>query len=510
MEPKPNRNGVSRLLAVAAAKAGLKTIVFMNNTAWANKSARETGDALEINVDYTSHEARLFGAIEAEFGDPACSILHNLKRCVPHHADLIPHERQLAESLYRREDGARIIFATTTLSQGMNLPAQVAILSADERAALGGEYVTQEPMKAHELLNAAGRAGRAGYLANGLVILVPRALLTFTENGPEENAHTVLQSIIPEDERCVQMIDPLGKVLDRVQQGVVNDMDVEYLFNRLGDSRQIDEVTSLFKRSLAYYRANTRQEKESLEAGIAAFARKLTDGAPEVLPPIWLMELSIQSGISAGILSRLYQALGDNFEALPTTVPAWVNWMLGWLSIHDDAGKFCFGADLSPLQKIGGVQQVTPENYAATFINLKKGMTAWLGGEPLKEVEKAMGGTLNNQRIICPRARELATNTAPRCLSYFSTFIIQIVKHIAEEKQILLAQPAILECLQSAISKGVDSPQMLAFMHLTSGRYRSRVEAHKDYRQRFRDLEVPDGLDYLALVKFVAELLNTP
>ncbi|WP_262422314.1 hypothetical protein [Brevundimonas denitrificans] len=74
---------------------------------------------------------------------------------VPHNGDMIPLERRLAESLYRREDGAAIIVATPTLAQGINLPAQVAILAGDKRSGAGGERAQLEQ---HELLNAAGRA----------------------------------------------------------------------------------------------------------------------------------------------------------------------------------------------------------------------------------------------------------------------------------------------------------------------------------------------------------------
>jgi len=508
VEATPNGNEISRRLAVASAAAGLKTIVFMNNTAWANKSARETAALLDFTVDYNVHEANLFAAIETEFGQAQSSMMYGVTRCVQHHADLIAYERQLAESLFKREDGARVIFATTTLSQGMNLPAQVAILSADERAALGGAFVTQEPMKAHELLNAAGRAGRAGYLANGLVIMVPRTLLTFTAGVPEPAAHTALQSIIPEDERCVPMIDPLRTVLDRIQMGIPPDSDIEYLFHRLGNTDSDDSVSILLRRSFAHFMAQKAGELAQFDLAIAAFSDRLSqaDAVPEA--PDWLVQLSIQSGISPLILNRLYQSLDAQFAQLPMTVSGWVDWLIDWLLQHDDAARFCFGSDLLPLQTIGGVPRVTPLNYQAVLTTLKNGMAPWLQGEPLARVEEAMGGTLRGQKIFCPKAREIATNTAPRCLSYFSTFIVQIVKMIAEGKDEQLAQLAVLECLPSAIAKGADSPQKLAFMHLTRARYRSRVEAHADFRQRFTQLGTPEFIDYQTVMQLVGETIG--
>lgn len=507
VDATPNGNEISRRLAVASANTGLKTIVFMNNTAWANKSARETGEQLNIVVNYTAHEAGLFEAIKTEFGQAESSMMHGLLHSVQHHADLIPHERQLAESLFKREDGARIIYATTTLSQGMNLPAQVAILSADERAALGGHFVTQEPMKAHELLNAAGRAGRAGYLANGLVIMVPRTLLTYTAQYPEAAAHTALQSIIPEDERCVTIVDPLRTVLDRVQLGFPVDADIEYLFHRLADDHDGAHVKGLLRSSFAHFMARRAGELEQFETAITAFTTKMAEAEAPPDAPDWLVRLSIQSGMSPLILDRLLQTLRDQFDHLPMTVTAWVNWLINWLSHHDDAARFCFGNDLLPLQTIGGVPRVDAANYEAVLATLQRGLMAWLEGEPLMKVEQAMGSDLRGTRVYCPKAREIATNVAPRSLSYFSTFIVQIVKAIAKEKEPLKAL-AVLECLPSAVAKGADSPEKLAFMYLTRNRYRSRVEAHANFRQRFGKPEMPEGIDYQAVVQIVAASIS--
>lgn len=71
-----------------------------------------------------------------------------------------------------------MIVATPTLAQGLNLPAHLAILAGDKRA--GENPGDREDLEAHELLNAAARAGRAGHLANGIVILIPEPLIKFT------------------------------------------------------------------------------------------------------------------------------------------------------------------------------------------------------------------------------------------------------------------------------------------------------------------------------------------
>ena len=43
-------------------------------------------------------------------------------------------ERDLAERMFKRANGAKVIVATPTLAQGLNLPAHLAILAGDKRA----------------------------------------------------------------------------------------------------------------------------------------------------------------------------------------------------------------------------------------------------------------------------------------------------------------------------------------------------------------------------------------
>ena len=88
---------------------------------------------------------------------------------------MIRLERDLSERMFRRKNGASVIVATPTLAQGLNLPAHLAILASDMRA--NPDDGGRQALAAHEILNAAGRAGRAGYLANGLVLLIPESII---------------------------------------------------------------------------------------------------------------------------------------------------------------------------------------------------------------------------------------------------------------------------------------------------------------------------------------------
>lgn len=501
VKAKSSGNDVSRNLSVACAAAGLKTIVFINNANWSHTSAKLVGEQIEGTVNYNDREQRLWRAIEQEFGMGQASMLYNMKHAVPHNANLISFERQLAESLYKRPDGAKVIFATTTLSQGMNLPAQVAILSANERASLGVDYVTQEPLKPHELLNAAGRAGRAGYLANGVVILVPRTIVTFIGERPQDEAEVILRSIIPENERCVTLDDPLRHVLDQIQGGVPPNPDIEYVFNRLSDGRADGVLAdTTFDRSFAKFRADEQGVLPEFLADVASFKAAMAARPAPAEVPDWLSQIAIQSGISSGILISLYNTLKADFEQFPKTVIDWVNWLLDWFQDNEEAGRYCFGSEMSPLMTVAGVKQIDHENYQPAINILKQGMTSWLTGLPITDIERSIGGDLRGAKVLCSKAREIVTNIAPRGFSFFSTFLVQTAKHIADEFEETIKYPAALECLPAAIKHGFDHPGKLAFYQLNDDRLLTRVEAHQRYNVTHPSFELAEDDDYKMII----------
>ncbi len=502
IEPTANGNDVSRSLAVACANAGLKTIVFVNTAPWTHGSAVGIQEALTGNVNRNEHEERLWLAIVTEFGRAEHSMLNVLTKAVPHNADLTGMERQLAESLYRRPDGAKVIFATTTLSQGMNLPAQVAILSADERPSLDGPSVTQAPLQAHELLNAAGRAGRAGHLANGLVILVSRGLYTFAGDIPEPAALETLRSIIPENERCVTITDPLKTILDRIQDRIEPDEHMTYIFHRM---LQSDNV---FPRSFAAFIAEKNNHAADFDAQVALFQETIAELNAGHEIPGWLELLAIQAGIAPAILQGLYDGLNIIPGNFPRSVMDWIDWLIGWFGQHMDAARYCFGRDMAPLASISGLKTITPDNYDGALLALRQGLNSWLSGDNLRVMQESMSGTTTGRYVLCQRAREIAIHVAPRALSYFTTLVIQVAIKVAEDADVTIPYRSALECLPDALKKGFDSPEKTAFFALLKDRYLSRVEAHTLFDQRFPGLAFDEDSTYRDVYEAMRILLG--
>src|SRR5262249_48110849 len=145
----PNVNGVAAHLGAAAVRGGLKTIIFVNVKSHAVSMARAISEKLGLTPTPTPDERQRWQTLEEQLGGLEHSVLAGASAAVPHNSQMLRLERDIAERMFRRPDGAQVIIATPTLAQGLNLPAHFAILASDMRA--DPEDGGREALGAHEL-----------------------------------------------------------------------------------------------------------------------------------------------------------------------------------------------------------------------------------------------------------------------------------------------------------------------------------------------------------------------
>jgi hypothetical protein len=477
----PNANEVAVTLAVSASKAGLKSIVFVNTKADAIGVANAISSKLGTAVDPTQWEQARWDALAAEFGDLKSAVISGPAAAVPHNSSMLRLERDLCEEMFKRADGAQVIVATPTLAQGLNLPAHLAILAGDKRADESG----REELKAHELLNAAARAGRAGHLANGLVLLVPEPIISFEKkNQLSQDTVSKLRSILPEDDHCVVVSDPLESVLDRLMQGAATDPDVQYIVNRFAVLREVEggteEPTHLFDlgKSFAAFLYRQRHDDATFTEKVTRFKAAINAAMPGALDSA-TAQLATQSGLPAQLLMDLRDRIRDELGALPTTVDGWLEWTIRWLDSDAKARTALFGDILKNILAMLG--KTSKEKIAeGDFLKLLPALRAWIAGQTIRQIEVELGGSPNaatpTQRL-CPRARELVGTLVPRGLSFTFGLISKIVKELDAGN----AQPQLdmhmIEALAAVIRKGYDSPAKLFY----ASQHRSilsRVQMH--------------------------------
>lgn len=465
---KPNANQVAVHLAVSAARNGLKSIVFVNTKNDAVSVAREISSKLHEAIAPTESERERWKALEAELGGLKHALLPAPAIAVPHNSSMLRLERDLSEHMFKRANGAKVIVATPTLAQGLNLPAHLSILAGDKRA--DADQTGREDLEAHEILNAAARAGRAGHLANGVVLLIPEPIISFSDvKRIELSVIQKLKSVLPEDDRCVVITDPLEIVLDRLMQGKSLDADVRYMVNRMASLREVpefEEPTLLFdlRKSLGAFTARKRQAEAEFEAKIADLKNAITQDMPDGVDNA-IAVLASQSGLSTDLLQRLKKRVSDGTGSLPLTVKGWIIWTVKWLAEDENARTaLLYDVKRSVLGACGAKRD--GEITSNELMLILPGLIAWIEGKPLATIEKELDGDPDSDSLVkqvCPRARELVGSVIPRGFS----FIMGLVSHVVEEVDPFDTQEdlshQLIECLGTAVRKGYDEPEKVFF-----------------------------------------------
>lgn len=498
----PNVNKVAAQVAAAAARNGLKGIVFVNRKDTAASTAREIAALLGDPPEQTPDEEERWKALEIELGGLEHAILPGPAAAVPHNALMLRLERDLAERLFRRADGAKVIVATPTLAQGLNLPAHIAILAGDKRS--DPDEGGREELEAHEILNAAARAGRAGHLANGIVLLIPEAVLQFRQGSPfNKEVFDKLKSVLPEDDRCLSLSDPLQTILDRVNVAAAADPDVEYALNRLATAVAPEgaetEATTRFSigRSLAAFTALKTNQKVEFDAKVARLNELIGERAKEADKQV-LAELATQSGAPLGILKSLRQRIEDQIEQLPQTIPEWTSWIINWLAEDQDARDAILIRDVRAILGATGNKKDGPLTADAVR-KLEPGILAWLRGEPLREIERQLDGD-PAEKVICPRARELVSQLVPLSLSFAAGLVARTASDIPAVADGTATPVSVIDCLAAGVRRGFDTPNKLAFSDIKRG-FLSRVQAHQAYFAVIdREPEISNIEEYSAVV----------
>jgi ATP-dependent RNA helicase HelY len=491
----PNANGVANELAIQASKAGLKTIVFVQQADYALTNAKKIANKLAPSSALTAAEDLLWATIQAELGGAEFSLVRPDDRALPHNGDMIPQERRLAESMFKREEGASVIVATPTLAQGMNLPAQMAILAGDKRQDERG----RSALEAHEILNAAGRAGRAGHLANGIVLLIPDPVAAFTTAGkPEPGAIGKLRQILPQNDQCVPMDDPLTAILDQIQAGNQDAVAVRYFASRVQAAEPAEgavaKAVSMIRGSFAAFKARQVNEEELFDLKLEALRTVLADNIAS--PEITIIAAS--TGLPNEPLLAAQAMFAADLSAIPTSVVAWVDWMVGFFAADQNSYLSLLGDDANIVNYVVRGKKNGPPPTASEFALLRAGLKAWVTGHSFYEIELALGVAPNKVKC-CPRARDLVLKLANRSLYLIAASLADVAKLVYIANSINPSHPAVLETLAVAIRKGLDTPDKIAFAYRRPS-MRSRVNIHSGFAEILGTPMDTAGLDYATVL----------
>ncbi|MFN5212914.1 DEAD/DEAH box helicase [Brevundimonas sp.] len=500
----PNANDVGAALAKNAAVAGLKTIMFVQQADHAPTTAKRLRGKLPSPPALTETENSLWVDTVAELGAECCSLFDPTAPAIPHNGDMIPLERRLAESVFKKAGGVNVIVATPTLAQGMNLPAQIAILAGTMRHNEDG----RKPLEGHEILNAAGRAGRAGHLANGTVLLIPEPVVQFDANSvPESEAFKMLKAVLPENDQCVTIDDPLTPLLDRIQAGELSGAGVRYLLSRLrageAEDTAVEMAVEMISRSFAGYQARQAKQDAAFDEKLGALKTALDTATEQTSVPV--MQIAAFTGLAVEPLAAIAAKVEAEIDSLPSTVCDWMEWLIDFMTADRTSYALLFGSAVETVKAVTRGKKTGGDSTAAEMTLLKTALSAWLKGEPFDRIEASLG--VPAAKIgVCKRTRDLINRIANRQLYMVAAAAAEVIRQTLTAKEKIAANPAVLEIFAYAIRRGVDSPEKVAFAYRTPNA-RSRVLLHRAFAETVGDRPPVLGSDFEHVMRHLDAIL---
>lgn len=481
----PNSNHISALISASSAQSGMKTLLFVQTIPYVESAISEIRKILKCDpirlldeelADLTRAAEELGGH---EFLYSEWSGGQTIAGgAVSHHSLLLREERFVHESLFKRENGVTVLVATSTVAQGMNFPAEVVLISGDSRFDASDNKLAQ--LEAHELLNAAGRAGRAGENSQGFVLVIPSHVIAFDEKTNSINKHwSTLHSIFSQSDQCLDIDDPLTALLDQIHAGTFSDGMPAYLLSRLPPVEEAnEELKNLLGRSFAVFRARQRGDEDWVNTRmIAAMDARKKITVEENIG--WLDQVAGLTGVPTFVLQELGEVFPDGENGL--TVLHAVNRLLNWLEnkpqylpllIRPENLSEFFGKKYEEL-----TDDIQRGKFALPVI--KDFLLLWLTGEPLCKLESTYPEKPDMKH--CKHARHFALRLVPD-LAFVAGLPARIMTVKNQKLEEPFSIPVALETLASVVKEGCDNPESLA-VRLGLGRVISRPAAYQRYKE---------------------------
>ncbi|HLY90699.1 MAG TPA: DEAD/DEAH box helicase [Acetobacteraceae bacterium] len=447
-----NRLEIAAEIAAAYAKCGLNVIVFCETTPWTASVAKNVSDlvgpvevVLNENQAAWRHKALQEAGSEAAIYDAGSGV------AAVHHGDLLPEERFLAESVFRESTGVKVLSATSTLAQGLNLPCDVVIMAGTDRLDDDDDRARRVPLFAHEILNALGRAGRARQAATGLGIVVPADPVVCDIVGANRiDNKSLLPTVFSDGDNCIAITDPITLLYDRIVVGARVEPQAKYLLRRLapsfGAARDgIEGFAELTRRSFGYF-VKARRDPALAEFWLVDRQNSLAQlvEPPPVAPEQdWTVALAAKTGASPELVAKIADALRDHAPAIASTTE-WMLWLLDLLETDQ--------ADFDMFLRPDAVERVFARGYTSAAEGpqararareaVRAILPLWMETKTLIELEQAIVDFIRQHEVATTPTRAAAKATHARRfvlrlapdLNYLAGLLAQIAKVTAQQR----------------------------------------------------------------------------
>ena len=412
-----------------------------------------------------------------------------LNKGVAVHTSLMLETEKIGSETMFRSRGAPLMLATGTLAQGLNLPA-IAVIIAGSRI---GDPRGEDPnliqrRKFSQLLNAAGRAGRAGFANQGLVVAVPDDPVSFGQF--EDVLHVRRQAdYLQQSDDSVRVESGLDQFLDTVCENSLrsdqaSDLELQVLSLLTGgDEKQLDPHPVLHRTFAAYRRR--KAGKADIQSSNAQHLVALgSEFIRETGAPQWLTVAAQRAGLDFFLTLAIYRAWAKVRPELDSGFVDWTvsNWADEFLRIIVQIPPALLAQYLTPERlravstKFAAFQENNtdrlgrsfdwspPKDWLSAWRAVVGPLKAWMEGRPLIEIASIITGIANedvpsDRRQGKPLPKVLSVvGEAWSALALIAGGFLAVAEQVLEEEV-----PLPLSCLPMCVKYGCDSPETLAW-----------------------------------------------
>ncbi|MFT7898403.1 DEAD/DEAH box helicase [Tenacibaculum ascidiaceicola] len=487
-----NRNNTAANLAIHFSNLGLKTLVFVDDPRIAKSTSHTISKALKSRKNnyegYVQQNQNIIKSLSTELGGFENSFFYGCNNVGIHHGLLLPLERTLIENYFKSINGSIVLVATATLAQGINLPAEIVIIAGDDR--FDEEEENRRRVDPHELLNAAGRAGRAGHSSQGAVILIPGEIVTIQDSTISSRWWDLKNEVFSKGDQCLKIEDPLEYFLDEIHENSqhLTADQANFLYRFKPENISESETKNLLSKSFYFYKSATNDKKEQFETQVQSLIDRINDldNLPEEY--LWQKEIGIKTGIEPSIINELVKAIEQQGteDLLSKSIIELVDWFFDWISTNKIFIEKIF-TKKSTIDQIKKGIGLKPNSSITDVVSqikiLANILKNYIQGMPLNELNNQIPDVNRPDKTgYLIKARNFVNRLVPELsfgLGLLSMVLTEISKQQGLERQDI---PWDIRVLASCIREGFDSSSKLFYKR--NNRLTMRVQTHLKFNEK--------------------------
>ncbi|MCP9213514.1 DEAD/DEAH box helicase [Streptomyces sp. NEAU-Y11] len=392
---------MTAVLVAALAENGHRVVAFLpqNRHDSFTQAMKQPGSPSWVPTEGDGDIDALLDLADAELGIPS-QLRETLAKGVGVHTGALLREEQRASEVAFDRDRVRVLFATGTLSQGLNLPATAVVIGGtqvgfDQEASAA----ERERRSRTQLLNAIGRAGRAYTSARSIAVVVPgRATHVGAGANGKQVARRADAHFLTYEDAANDVGSRLDSLIDKVLGGTLEVSTLEgeeqSAFSFLSFAAGSGDAPGVVRRTWAVHRAGAVSQVEPIAEALEATG---ADFLAREQVPEWVSLAAHRAGLGLPETSHLYRQLFTvlGTDEIPDTVEGWAQLLVGALA---SVGPETVDR-LLPLSNdyrstsLEGLWSSEPDEAAHGHRALEATLLSWMRGEDLLSVAGHALGT---------------------------------------------------------------------------------------------------------------------